>query len=99
MTDESHEDRNAVFAGSVSRRRALVQSSGGVAAIACALGGCATSQKVQGKMPQVDAQYQVHPSGLERCGVCKHFIPSSGCEIVVAPVQANGWCKFYTLFG
>jgi hypothetical protein len=35
---------------------------------------------------------------LERCGVCKHFMPLTGCEIVAAPVQANGWCKYYQLF-
>jgi hypothetical protein len=99
MTNEPHENHDTRIAGGVSRRRALVQSTGGVAAIACALGGCATSQKVQGRMPQADAQYQNHPSGLERCGVCKHFIPLSGCEIVAAPVEANGWCKLYTLFG
>ena len=79
----------------VSRRGALVQSAAGVAALACALGGCATSMKVQGNTTKMDAQYQDHPSGLERCGVCKHFIPLSGCEIVAAPVQANGWCRFY----
>ena len=79
-----------------SRRRLLVQSTG---AAACLLTGCATSSKVQGAMPQAQAQYQDHPSGLERCGVCKHFIPGSGCEIVAAPVQANGWCRLYTLFG
>ena len=99
MTDKLDEDRDTRLAAGVSRRRALVLSTGGVAAIACALGGCATSQKVQGKMPQEAAQYQNHPSGLERCGVCKHFIPLSGCEIVAAPVEANGWCKLYTLFG
>jgi hypothetical protein len=99
MTDKLHEDTDALPAGGLSRRRALVQSSAGVAALACALGGCATSSKVQGNTPQAAADYQTHPSGLERCGVCKHFIPVSGCEVVAAPVQANGWCKFYTLFG
>jgi hypothetical protein len=84
-------------AESVSRR-ALVRSAIGVATLASALSGCATSTKVQGNTPQAEAQYQDHPSGLERCGVCKHFIPLSGCEIVAAPVQANGWCRFYGLF-
>jgi len=82
----------------VSRRGALVQSAASVAAVACALAGCATTMKVQGNTPKMEAQYQDHPNGLERCGVCKHFIPLSGCEIVAAPVQANGWCRFYALF-
>jgi hypothetical protein len=85
------EERDAI-----SRRAALVQSATGAAALV--LGGCATSSKVQGQAPQAQAQYQDHPSGLERCGTCKHFMPLTGCEIVAAPVQANGWCKYYKLF-
>ena len=96
MTDTCREEKDALPEGPVSRRRLLAQST---VAAACLLGGCATSSKVQGSMPQAQAQYQDHPSGLERCGVCKHFIPNSGCEIVAAPVQANGWCRLYTLFG
>ena len=83
-------------ASPLSRRAALVQSTTGVALLACTLAGCATNSKVQGKAPQ--AGYQEHPSGLERCGTCKHFIPLSGCEIIAAPVQANGWCQYYKLF-
>ena len=98
MTDELHQERDVPDAGGFSRRAALVQSTAGVAALACALSGCATSKKVQGNASQAEAQYQDHPSGLERCGVCKHFIPLTGCEIVAAPVQANGWCKYYALF-
>jgi hypothetical protein len=95
MTDKLSQGRDA---SGLSRRAALVKSTTGLGALACALSGCATSTKVQGQAPQAAAQYQDHPSGLERCGVCKHFIPVTGCEIVAAPVQANGWCKFYALF-
>jgi len=97
MTDECHKERNAGDIGGLSRRLALIQSTAGVAALASALGGCATSSKVQGSMTQAAAAYQDNPSGLERCGVCKHFIPLTGCEVVAAPVQANGWCKYYAL--
>jgi hypothetical protein len=98
MTDELHQEPDAQNTGGLSRRFALVQSTTGVAALACAFAGCAASTKVQGSAPQTLAQYQDHPSGLERCGVCKHFIPRTGCEVVAAPVQANGWCKYYELF-
>lgn len=98
MTDEPHESPGTPHAASVSRRRALVQSATGVAALASGLGGCATGMKMQGNTPKMEAQYQDHPNFLERCGLCKHFIPLSGCEIVQAPVQANGWCRFYGLF-
>ena len=97
MTDkqnESHPERP----DAPSRRAALIQSTAGIAVLASTLSGCATSKKVQGNAPQAEAQYQDHPSGLERCGTCKHFIPLTGCEIVAAPVQANGWCKYYKLF-
>ena len=92
MTDERDNTANRF-----SRRAALVKSTTGLGALACALSGCATN-KVQGQAPKAEAQYQEHPSGLERCGTCKHFIPVTGCEIVAAPVQANGWCKYYKLF-
>lgn len=98
MTDEPHQERDVTDASGLSRRVALVRSTAGVAALACGLAGCATSTKVQGSMPQAEAQYQDHPSGLERCGVCRRFIPLTGCEVVAAPVQANGWCKYYKLF-
>ena len=96
MTDEP--EQNVPAGDGLSRRAALVQSTAGVAALACTLSGCATTKKVQGNASQADAQYQDHPSGLERCGVCKHFIPLTGCDIVAAPVQANGWCKYYAIF-
>src|SRR5581483_8294436 len=89
----------------LSRRQALIRSTRGATALACAalggagLAGCATTAKTQGAMAKAEAQYQDHPSWLERCGVCKHFIPGGGCEIVAAPVSANGWCKLYALFG
>lgn len=98
MTDESHENPGAPHADGISRRAALVKSATGIAALASALGGCATGMKVQGNEPKMDAQYQDRPKGLARCGLCKHFIPLSGCEIVAAPVQADGWCRHYALF-
>jgi hypothetical protein len=91
MSDDQERD------ASLSRRAALVRSTTGLGVLACAFSGCVTN-KVQGRMAQAEAQYQEHPSGLERCGTCKHFIPVTGCEIVAAPVQANGWCKYYKLF-
>jgi hypothetical protein len=95
MSDERNDKRDA---SALSRRAALVKSTTGLGALACALSGCATSSKKQGEAPKAEAEYQEHPSGLERCGTCKHFIPVTGCEIVAAPVQANGWCKYYKLF-
>jgi hypothetical protein len=98
MNRHRHETTDNPGQGNLTRRSALIQSAAGIAVVGCALGGCATSMKVQGNTPQMEAQFQDHPSGLERCGVCKHFIPLNGCEIVAAPVQANGWCRFYALF-
>jgi hypothetical protein len=95
---ESPEECSEPNQNGISRRGALVQSATGVVGLACVLGGCATTAKMQGNTDKMAAMYRDRPNGLERCGVCKHFIPLSGCEIVAAPVQANGWCRFYALF-
>ena len=82
---------------SLTRRRALVQSAAGVAVLA-GLTGCATSPKIPGNTPKMEAEYQDRPNGLQRCGICAHFISPNACEVVGGPVQADGWCRYYTLF-
>ena len=83
---------------SVSRRSFLEQSIVGAAVVGTTLAGCATHPKVPGNTPKMEAQYQDRPNGLERCGVCKHFISPNACEVVAGPVQSDGWCRFYALF-
>jgi len=91
--------RNGVIAAvnGISRRKFLGHAVLG-AAVGGGVAGCATGPKVPGTTPKQDAQYQDKPNGLERCGLCKHFISPSACEIVAGPVQSDGWCKFYALF-
>src|SRR3569833_2538808 len=55
MTDKHDSDDNA---NRFSRRAALVRSTTSMAALACALSGCATSSKKQGEAPKAEAQYQ-----------------------------------------
>ena len=98
MTGDPDDTGGKPLQRGISRRVALVRSAAGMAGLACGFGGCATHAKMVGNTPKMEAQYQDTPSGLERCGVCRHFIPDNACEIVAGPVQANGWCRFYALF-
>jgi hypothetical protein len=34
--------------------------------------------------------------GAERCGMCRHFAPSSSCARIEGPVSAAGWCQLYS---
>jgi hypothetical protein len=71
-------------------------SVAGAAAFAAALAGCATTPPPpRGTTSKAEAQYQDHPSGISRCGFCKHFYSPDICEIVAGPVSPRGWCKFY----
>ena len=98
MDDNLCDSQDSPAQTNISRRRALGHSAAGLAALACTLGGCATGPKMPGNVPKMQAQYQNRWNGLEHCGICKHFISPNACEVVAAPVQADGWCKFYALF-
>lgn len=80
----------------VSRRRFL--AGAGLAAIGGTAAGCAHGPKMPGMVPKMEAQYQDHPNGLARCGICKHFASPNVCEVVAGPVSPDGYCKFYALF-
>ena len=34
--------------------------------------------------------------GAERCGMCRHYAPSSSCARIEGPVSAAGWCMLYS---
>lgn len=34
--------------------------------------------------------------GAERCGMCRHYVPSSSCARIEGPVSAAGWCQLYS---
>ena len=29
------------------------------------------------------------------CSVCQHWRPPRSCELVVGPIQPNGWCRLF----
>ena len=37
--------------------------------------------------------------GAERCGMCRHYVPSSSCARIEGPVSAAGWCQLYLAAG
>jgi hypothetical protein len=34
--------------------------------------------------------------GAERCGMCRHYVPSSSCARIEGPISAAGWCHLYS---
>jgi hypothetical protein len=34
--------------------------------------------------------------GAERCGMCRHYVPSNSCARIEGPVSAAGWCQLYS---
>ena len=34
--------------------------------------------------------------GAERCGMCRHYVPSSSCARIEGPVSAAGWCMLFS---
>lgn len=47
------------------------------------------------KVTQVEAHYQNHPNGQQRCEICLQFKPPYTCKIVHGPVVRTGWCQFF----
>lgn len=46
---------------------------------------------------KAQAEYTIHGSQAEHCGVCRHFEAAQHhCEIVEGRIQASGWCKFFS---
>lgn len=49
------------------------------------------------KVSKASVQYQYHPNGDKRCGICANFIAASNtCIRVAGPINPNGWCKLWT---
>jgi len=63
--------------------------------VGAALAGTAAAQA---KVKKSQVRYQTSPRGEERCGLCKHYIPSASgqgpgsCEIVAGSISSSGWC-------
>jgi hypothetical protein len=90
----------------VSRRGFIEKSIGGAALVgttvlpawaAIEIVGYAPQAYARGRrqIPKEVAQYQYHPKGPQRCGVCVHFRPPGNCEIVAGQISPEGWCRYF----
>lgn len=81
------------IAESFSRRSALRRAGATLGALA-ALGPGARA-KAQQKVAKVDAKYQTHPNGQQRCEICLYFEPPHSCKLVQGEISSQGWCQFF----
>ncbi len=80
-------------AGSVSRRTLfgrIVTMVAGAAAYGAV--GRAAAQK---KVSKLEAKYQDHPNGQQRCEICLNFLAPDRCRIVEGRISKTGWCQFF----
>jgi hypothetical protein len=76
----------------VSRRLAI----GGMTCLASTLLAARIGQALaQQKVSKIEAKYQDHATGQQRCSICLQFRPPGTCEIVAGPVSPGGWCQFF----
>lgn len=84
------------MAASISRR-ALIDGAIVILGVA-ATGRVAAAEdeiKEADKITQVEAHYQNHANGQQRCEICLQFLPPYHCRIVHGPVVRTGWCQFF----
>jgi hypothetical protein len=75
----------------ISRRRLLRGATAGIAAAAAGLG----STEAEAHDSKAVAHYRNRPNGGQYCGICRHFCPPGGCEIVAGRIMPHGWCRFW----
>jgi hypothetical protein len=87
----------------LSRRRFLEKSVRG-ATLAGAIvlpgwgvtGAFSESAYARGRrVSKATAHYQYRPNKGQHCGICAHFRPPEGCEIVSGRIVPNGWCRYF----
>ena len=76
-------------------RRRLLRSTAIAAGMVgtAALPGADAARAQPPKQTKTEAAYQDQPNGQQRCGICAHFMPPAGCEIVEGTISPNGWCR------
>jgi hypothetical protein len=77
----------------ISRRTAL--RSWGAALAALASPWAAGRSLAQQKVSKLDAMYQEHPKGQQRCAICLQFQPPASCQLVDGKITPQGWCQFF----
>ena len=78
----------------LSRRRILVWTTAGVAALGMAAAGTRQAA-AQSKASQKAVGYQDTPKGAQQCDNCRQFAAPTSCKVVEGTIAAAGWCKMY----
>jgi hypothetical protein len=87
------------MAKSISRR-AIIGGAVCILSLAASAGVAAAARaeeqiKEADKVTQVEAHYQNHPKGQQRCEICLQFKRPYTCKIVHGPAVRTGWCQFF----
>lgn len=57
--------------------------------------------RAAGTLPKVNAKYQDHPNGANRCDICTYWIAGATpkadgqCKVVAGSVAPNAWCILF----
>lgn len=76
-------------------RRLLIQKAAAASGAFALSGTIANGAAAQAKSSPQVAGYQSEPNGGQRCGICQHFQPPSGCKVVAGRISPQGWCRLY----
>ncbi len=73
-------------------RRAVLR---GLFAAGCTLCLPRFGRAADGKLSQVQAQYQDKPKGDQKCANCMHFVAPNSCKVVDGTISPDGWCMLW----
>ncbi len=77
----------------VSRRALFAGIATIIAAVAAV--GAVRRAAAQQKVSKLEAKYQDHPKGQQRCEICLNFLPPDQCRFVEGPISKTGWCQLF----
>ena len=49
----------------------------------------------ENKSSKIEAKYQAHPYGSQKCNVCTMWRPPNKCSSVSGNIDPDGWCVYF----